>query len=205
VDVIDALYAASEAGVDIHLRIRGICCLRPGIPGLSSRIRVHTIIDRFLEHVRLFRFENGGAPEYYFSSADWMPRNFHRRVEVLTPVLDPRMQREVELIREISFADVAKSWELLADGTYERLPGSLPTGAARSVDVAADGSGTASVRPSAGPQRSQQRFMDRAKERSKKGDPIARPSAVLGLESPVTEAERKIRRAKERQRKKQGG
>jgi polyphosphate kinase len=203
VDVIDALYAASEAGVDIHLRIRGICCLRPGIPGLSSRIRVHTLIDRFLEHVRLFRFENSGAPEYYFSSADWMPRNFHRRVEVLTPVLDPRMQREVELIREISFADVAKSWELLADGTYERLPGSWVV-STRSVEPTPDGSPPANARPS-GPSRSQQRFMDRAKERAKKGDPIARPNAVLGLESPVTEAERKIRRAKERQRKKQGG
>ena len=179
VDVIDALYAASEAGVEIQLRIRGICCLRPGIAGLSSRITVQATIDRFLEHIRLFRFENNGAPEYFFSSADWMPRNFHRRVEVLTPILDERMKREVEQIRETSFGDVAKTWQLTQDGTYERVP--------------------------AGPgaPRSQQKFIDRAKERSRKGDQIARPSAVHVLARVATEEDRKLRRAKERQRKKQ--
>jgi polyphosphate kinase len=179
VDVIDALYAASEAGVEIQLRIRGICCLRPGIAGLSSRITVHATIDRFLEHIRLFRFENNGTPEYFFSSADWMPRNFHRRVEVLTPILDERMKREVEQIRETSFGDVAKTWQLTQDGTYERVPAAP------------------------GAPRSQQRFIDRAKERSRKGDQIARPSAVHVLARVGSEEDRKLRRAKERQRKKQ--
>ncbi len=181
VDVIDALYAASEAGVDIHLRVRGVCCLRPGIPGLSSRIRVDAIIDRFLEHSRLFRFENGGAAEIYISSADWMPRNFHRRVEVLTPILDEHMKSRLEEIREILFSDVAKTWQLGSDGLYERLP-----------------TGPGSIR-------SQQRFMELARERAKLSDPLVRPStvSVLGAQVP-TEEERKERRAKERQKKKQG-
>src|SRR6185503_5861873 len=92
VDVIDALYAASQAGVEIKLVVRGVCCLRPGIPGLSDRIQVHALIDRFLEHERVFRFANGGSEEVYLSSADWMPRNFHRRVEVLIPILDPAVR-----------------------------------------------------------------------------------------------------------------
>jgi polyphosphate kinase len=181
VDVIDALYAASEAGVDIQLRVRGVCCLRPGIPGLSSRIRVQAIIDRFLEHTRLFRFENGGVPEIYISSADWMPRNFHRRVEVLTPILDEHMKQRLEEIREILFSDVAKTWQLSPDGTYDRVP----------------------APPSA--MRSQQRFMETARERAKQNaDPLVRPStvSVLGSQMP-TEEERKARRAKERQKKKQ--
>ncbi|NUP05241.1 MAG: polyphosphate kinase 1 [Polyangiaceae bacterium] len=180
VDVIDALYSASEAGVDIHLRVRGICCLRPGIAGLSSRIRVHAIIDRFLEHTRLFRFENGGTPELYISSADWMPRNFHRRVEVLTPILDEHMKQRLEEIREILFSDVAKTWQLNAEGLYERMPAA------------------------AGAIRSQQRFMELARERAKQSDPLVRPNSVsvLGAQVP-TEEERKARRAKERQKKKQ--
>lgn len=183
VDVIDALYAASEAGVDIHLRVRGVCCLRPGIPNLSSRIKVHAIIDRFLEHSRLFRFENAGSPELYISSADWMPRNFHRRVEVLTPILDERMKARLEDIRETLFADVAKTWQLHADGSYERLAG-FP-----------------------GAVRSQQRFMELAKERAKvNADALVRsnptPMHILGGAVP-TEEERKARRIKERQKKKQ--
>src|SRR5262249_16110025 len=105
VDVIDALYSASQAGVDIKLGVRGICCLRPGIPGLSDRIQVHAIIDRFLEHARVFRFANGGNDEVYISSADWMPRNFHRRVEVLVPLLDPPVRRQAEEILAILYAD----------------------------------------------------------------------------------------------------
>ncbi|NUO51806.1 MAG: polyphosphate kinase 1, partial [Polyangiaceae bacterium] len=178
VDVIDALYAASEAGVEIDLRVRGICCLRPGIPGLSSRIRVFGLIDRFLEHARIARFENGGSPELYISSADWMPRNFHRRVEVMTPVLDPRIKSRLETILEVHSSDTLKTWELHSEGRYERVH--VPEGAGL---------------------RCQQRFIELAKERSKKND-MSR-SAFHVLDVPQTEEERKIRRAKERQKKKQ--
>jgi len=181
VDVIDALYAASEAGVEINLRIRGVCCLRPGIPGLSSRIKVHANIDRFLEHARLFRFENAGAPELYISSADWMPRNFHRRVEVLTPILDEKMKQRLEDIRAVLFSDVTKTWWLGPDGTYERVAG--PPDATNPTI------------------RAQQRFMELARERAKKSAPIVRQSSLHVLVP--SEEERKARRAEKRQKKKQ--
>ncbi len=126
VDVIDALYAASQAGVEIKLMVRGICCLRPGIPGLSDRIQVRAIIDRFLEHERIFRFENAGAKELYFSSADWMPRNFHRRVEILVPLLDLQIAQRVDDILKLLFSDTSKIWELAPDGSYTR--GAVPSG-----------------------------------------------------------------------------
>jgi polyphosphate kinase len=181
VDVIDALYAASEAGVDIYLRIRGICCLRPGIPGLSSRIQVHATIDRFLEHTRVFRFENDGNPELYLSSADWMPRNFHRRVEVLVPICDPRIKRRVQDVLDATFADQAKTWILGADGHYERLE----------VDASIER-----------PLRSQQRFVELARERAKKPAILGRTAAFTILDVAEAEEERKLRRAKERQKKK---
>ena len=89
--LIEELYAASEAGVPIDLIVRGICCLRPEVPGLSENIRVVSIVDRYLEHARIFYFENAGSPEYLLASADWMPRNLDRRVEIAFPVLDPRL------------------------------------------------------------------------------------------------------------------
>jgi polyphosphate kinase len=178
VDVIDALYAASEAGVDIDLRIRGICCLRPGIAGLSSRIRVRATLDRFLEHVRLFRFENGGSEELYISSADWMPRNFHRRVEVMTPILGPRAKERVRDILATALADDAKSWELLPDGTYVRV---APADPAR-------------------PQRSQQRFIEISRERAKAADAAAR-SGRFHVVGPTNEEERRARRVKETKKK----
>ncbi|HVK65986.1 MAG TPA: polyphosphate kinase 1 [Polyangium sp.] len=152
VDVIDALYTASQHGVDIRLFVRGICCLRPGIPGLSERIQVRALIDRFLEHKRVFRFANGGSEEFYFSSADWMPRNFHRRVEVLVPLLDPAARTRVEDMLATLAADTAKTWALNADGSYTRV--ATPTGAATV--------------------RSQQRFMELARERPKPADVLAR-------------------------------
>jgi polyphosphate kinase len=119
--LIEELYAASQAGVRIDLIIRGICCLRPGIVGLSERIRVISIIDRFLEHARLFFFENAGMPEYWLASADWMPRNLDHRVEVAFPVLEPALQEQLRDVLDIQLADNVKARRLLADGGSERL------------------------------------------------------------------------------------
>jgi polyphosphate kinase len=120
-DVVAALYKASQAGVPITLLIRGICCLRPGVPGVSETIEVHALIDRFLEHGRAFHFTNGGTDEVYISSADWMPRNFHRRVEALIPLEDPVIRAHMLEILQIQVADTAKSWQLQSNGKYERV------------------------------------------------------------------------------------
>ena len=119
---IEALYAASRAGVVIDLIIRGICCLRPGVPGLSENIRVISIVDKFLEHSRISYFQNGDDPEVYLSSADWMPRNFRRRVEVMFPIEDPRLKNHlIEGILGVTLADNVKSRILQADATYTRI------------------------------------------------------------------------------------
>ena len=120
--LIEELYAASEAGVTIDLIVRGICCLRPGVPGLSSRIRVISIVDRYLEHARISYFENGGDAEYLLASADWMPRNLDRRVEIAFPVLDPGLQTSIREILEVQLADTVKARRILADGSSERVP-----------------------------------------------------------------------------------
>ena len=116
--LIAALYAASQRGVQIDLVVRGICCLRPGVPGLSERIRVTSIVGRFLEHSRLFYFENGGAAEYYLGSADWMPRNLDRRVEALTPVEDVSLHPALHSLLEVCLRDNRQAWDLLPDGCY---------------------------------------------------------------------------------------
>jgi polyphosphate kinase len=121
-DAIQALYKASQAGVQIDLIVRGICCLRPGIPGLSDNIRVRSIVDRFLEHARIYCFEADGRQEVYCSSADWMPRNFHRRVEALFPIEDPALKtRLLDEILAIQLEDNVKARLQRADGTYERI------------------------------------------------------------------------------------
>jgi polyphosphate kinase len=117
-EVIRALYAASQAGVSIELIVRGICCLRPGVPGLSETIRVRSIVDRFLEHSRIVRFEAGGAPELWFGSADWMPRNLDGRVEVLCRARSESVRKRLEEILDVYVRDDAKARELLSDGTY---------------------------------------------------------------------------------------
>ena len=116
--IIQELYEASQAGVEIDLIIRGICCLRPGIPGVSENIRVTSIIGRFLEHSRVFYFHNGGSDRYYIGSADWMPRNLDRRVEALVPIEDPTIRQELDSILEICLKDNRQAWEMQPDGTY---------------------------------------------------------------------------------------
>jgi len=123
-EIITALYAASQAGVEIDLIIRGICCLRPQLAGVSDRIRVTSIVGRFLEHSRIWYWENGGAPEYYFGSPDWMPRNLDRRVECVVPVEDPLLHPRVKSLLDTCLVDNRQAWELKPDGTYvQRLPG----------------------------------------------------------------------------------
>lgn len=117
--VIQALYRASQAGVKVDLIVRGICCLRPGVPGVSETITVRSIVDRFLEHSRIFYFENGCQPELYVSSADWMPRNFFRRVEVAFPIEDGNLrERLIKEILAVTLSDNVKARFLQADGTY---------------------------------------------------------------------------------------
>jgi len=118
---IRALYDASQAGVDIDLIVRGVCCLRPGIPGISDNIRVRSIVGRFLEHSRIFLFHNDGHDEIYLGSADWMNRNLDRRVETVFPVDEPRARKRVRKILDAYLLDNAKSRVLDAEGTYTRL------------------------------------------------------------------------------------
>jgi len=119
-EIIQKLYAASQAGVEVDLIVRGMCSLRPGVKGLSERIRVRSIIGRFLEHHRAFYFHNGGAPEVWLSSADWMERNLFRRVEVAFPVTDKRLKERIIAQLEAFLIDTAQSWLLDADGHYHR-------------------------------------------------------------------------------------
>ena len=119
--MIEALYAASQAGVKIRLNVRGICCLRPGVPGLSENITVTGVIDRFLEHSRILYFYHGGDERLFLSSADWMPRNLDRRVELLVPVADPACRAKLLAILKTHFQDNVKARRLLPDGRYERV------------------------------------------------------------------------------------
>ena len=120
--VIAALYRASQAGVEIDLIVRGICCLIPGLPGISERIRVRSIIGRFLEHSRIFYFENAGEPECFIGSADWMPRNFDRRVETMAPITDPKLRDQLRAVLEVSLTDNRQAWLLDSEGRYRRVP-----------------------------------------------------------------------------------
>lgn len=122
-DIIMALYEASAAGVKIDLIVRGVCALRPGIPGVSENIRVISIVGRFLEHSRIFYFYNNKAENLFLSSADWMYRNFFRRIEVCFPVLDPKLKKRVFNEGLAPYLkDTANAWEMLPDGTYHRRP-----------------------------------------------------------------------------------
>jgi polyphosphate kinase len=118
-EICRALYRASQAGVRVLLNVRGICCLRPGVKGVSQTIEVRSIVDRFLEHARIFYFRNGGHEELFMSSADWMRRNLDNRLEIIFPVIDPDVRRRLVGILETYFADNVKARRLLPDGTYE--------------------------------------------------------------------------------------
>src|SRR5262249_32852150 len=120
--MIRALYAASQAGVEIDLIVRGICCLKPGMPGVSDHIRVRSLIGRFLEHSRIFHFHNDGQPEYLIGSADLMPRNLDRRVEATVPVLVPALQAKLQHILDLCLADRRQAWELKGDRWTRLLP-----------------------------------------------------------------------------------
>jgi polyphosphate kinase len=119
-ELIRELYRASQAGVPISLNVRGLCCLRPGVPGLSETIRVFSILGRFLEHGRIYRFSNDGDPEYLIGSADWMKRNLDRRVETIAPVEDAGLKRELDTILSTLEADNHSAWDLQSDGSYVR-------------------------------------------------------------------------------------
>jgi polyphosphate kinase len=171
--VVRALYRASQAGVKIDIACRGICSLRPGIPGVSENIRVISVVDRFLEHSRIFYFENGGNPEVYVGSADWMDRNLSRRVEVVFPIEQADLKQRVIDILKTTLADNVKARELLPDGTYRRV-------------TPAEG---------APPLRSQQRFLELAAEAG------ARPVAATA-DPPPTPAPRVAKRSqKEKSRR----
>jgi polyphosphate kinase len=123
--MIDALYSASAAGVRVDLVVRGICCLRPGVPGLSDTIRVRSLVGRYLEHSRIFRFGNGagpGRPVYFLGSADLMPRNLDRRVEVIAPIENSEHQDRLQEVLDVCLADDVLAWELDADGVWRKVP-----------------------------------------------------------------------------------
>ncbi|MCQ3811342.1 MAG: polyphosphate kinase 1 [Acidimicrobiia bacterium] len=123
-DMVEALYEASQAGVDIDLIVRAICCLRPGVPGMSDTIRVRSLIGRYLEHSRIYYFGNGediGAPAYYIGSADLMPRNLNRRIEALVAVVNPDLRRRIDQVLEINLKDDTLAWDLLPDATWQRV------------------------------------------------------------------------------------
>jgi len=152
---IEALYAASRAGVRIDLIVRGICCLRPGVPNLSENIRVISIVDKFLEHSRISYFQNDDSPQVFLTSADWMPRNFRRRVEIMFPIEDPRLRNRIlDGILGVALMDNVKARVLQPDGTYRRIPGPGPgepviRSQVEFQNMARELSSTAPIRPAA--------------------------------------------------------
>jgi polyphosphate kinase len=133
-EIIRELYRAGQAGVPVTLNVRGLCCLRPGVPGLSESIRVFSVVGRFLEHSRAYRFRNGGEPEYFIGSADWMKRNLNSRVETIMPIVDPALQQKLDRFFDVYQQDNASAWDGLPDGTYvKREP--APDEAPRTAQV----------------------------------------------------------------------
>jgi polyphosphate kinase len=180
-DVIEALYRASQAGVPISLIIRGICCLRPQVPGVSDNIEVRAIIDRYLEHGRIFHFANAGKDEVYISSADWMPRNFHRRVEIMVPIEDPLIRARLIDILAIQWSDNVKAWVLGPHGAYTRV---VP-------------------KPGATLIRSQQKFIEQTRDKVKVADQAARPLSRFHMNPTAQKSplEGKVPRAQRRRQR----
>jgi polyphosphate kinase len=125
-EMVDELYKASQAGVVIELIVRGVCCLRPGVTGLSENIRVISIVDRFLEHSRILYFENAGDPEVYITSADWMTRNLTRRIELMCPVFDRKHKQSLIHMLQLCLEDNVKARELQTNGMYLRVRNDRP-------------------------------------------------------------------------------
>jgi polyphosphate kinase len=121
-EVIQALYRASQAGVQVKLLVRGVCCLRSKVPGTSDNITVRSLVGRFLEHSRIYRFENAGRPEVYLASADWMARNFFRRVETCFPIEEPELRTQIDQMLDLFWRDNVKAREQGSALTYERRP-----------------------------------------------------------------------------------
>jgi polyphosphate kinase len=171
--IVQALYRASQAGVKIDIVCRGICALRPGIPGLSETVRVVSIVDRFLEHSRVFYFSNGGDPLVYIGSADWMDRNLSRRVEVVFPMDPPELkQRLINEILAVTLADNTKARELLPDGSYRRV----------------------AVEPGKPLVRSQERFLELAAQNARRRLNEVPPGPVPYVEAPAMPASRRVRK-----------
>ena len=121
--IIGELYRAGQAGVPISLNVRGLCCLRAGVPGLSKNIRVYSTLGRFLEHARIYRFENEGDPEFFIGSADWMRRNLDRRMETIMPVTNLKLKQELEQTLQVYENDNCSAWDMQPDGKYvQRRP-----------------------------------------------------------------------------------
>jgi polyphosphate kinase len=121
-EVIDALYRASQAGARVDLIVRGICCLKPGVPGLSEQIHVRSLVGHYLEHSRIFRFGAAADHRILIGSSDLMPRNLDRRVEAVVPVTDPDLNQEIEQFLELELSDDTLAWELAADGAWTKVP-----------------------------------------------------------------------------------
>ena len=167
-EVIDALYQASQAGVPIRLIVRGICALRPGVPGLSEGIEVRSVLGRFLEHSRIYRFENAGLPLVFIGSGDWMTRNLRERVEVLAMVRHPDIRRRLENVLSVYWADNAKTHVMSRDGTYRRLE-------AASGEARFETQAHLTENPEARPDARQDLFPSAAVPLAEGSDPSARP------------------------------
>ena len=183
--MIRALYAASQAGVPIDLITRGVCCLRPGVPGVSATINVRSVVGRFLEHSRIYYFENGGEPEAFIGSADLMERNLDRRVEVLCPVRDPDIRHHLRhVVLDALLRETDRATRLLPDGEYVRCapaPGDAPSARRRcssttprtSSDASQDCHDRSHDRPAAGARPSETGAARRARERAESDGRVA--------------------------------